>query len=402
MLMVSRIYTRFLEHCRGVNVDSRWQFLQPDQDSRLVEGDLSPALTSLRREFGTEDLLKAGILVRNNDQHNLNTKLTTEDRILIVLRDSQRKPFDILTSAGTLQRRVPILAVQHDIHTQRGLAATDRRLFVTSSIEDSVLVRSLGLSAVPATCMDHLQGANFRKLLAMTDGFSDRSDFFHAVLVGCNLTEGICEIPANVAAVARDFGQAKRYLKMPRLAVSLWWPSDEEMNNLDYRRRVGNVAGICELLKRVKLLHDIEEFSDPSKSPSREPTYGKALQNLLTAQEKKRRMIRDPFQATTVRDAQEAHEQQVDRAILDPLVDSAMASGDLSVRALRLGIAHESRILHRMLPEVHDAQAKNAETGDGDQINFLSDPDWKRFEASMNMTVRLVMAEARLRKINRS
>jgi hypothetical protein len=68
---------------------------------------------------------------------------------------------------------------------------------------------------------------------------------------------------------------------------------------------------------------------------------------------------------------------------------------DLAGRAIGFQLAHASRVLHNMLPDIHEAQARSLEGGGRPSLDFLSDIGWKRYQTVMDMVTRLVREEAR-------
>ena len=399
--MSAQIYTALIEQCECLTLGDRWPFVRAEQDSRLMPSDGAEVLESLTTQFDVEDLLEAGIVVQTDDQTGLNPKLTGEDRTLIVLRNVQQQPFDIVTSTGTLLDHAPVLASLDDTPTLNVLGAAQRQLFVAATIQDTAVLRSLGLPAAVATYMDRLPDRLLQKLLAMADDYTSCCDIsIHIVLIGCDLTAGTYGLPPNIAAVASNLAQAKRFLEMPGLAISVWWPSVDEINNLEMRRRACSVKLVREFFQRGTTLRDVEEFADPSKPPSREPTYAGALEDFLAAEAQCREHPNSERDSEKAREALDTYVQQVDRVISGPLFDSAVRLPDLSRRSLRLQLAHASRVLHRMMPRVHDAQARSLEGYGRDPIDFMSDGSWKRFQMMMDMVIRLVREEARLRKNN--
>jgi hypothetical protein len=265
-------------------------------------------------------------------------------------------------------------------------------------MQDTILLRALGLPSATATLIGGLQGKNLKALLSRIDSFAETSNLVQVILVGCDLVAEKLAISSRMVTVANYLAQAKRYFEKPGLAVSVWWPSSEEIHRLESLRRLRSGELIVKLLMQSSELRDVDEFLDPSKLPEQGVTFASTLEDVLKAEADSRLHSYSDCFAEKVREASKKYMQRVDSGVFEPLVQSAMNSRDPSLRAVRLQVAHVCKMLLQATLGVHTAQARSAEAIGGDQINFLPDASWKCFQALTDTMTKLIREEMRIRK----
>ena len=159
--MNTEIYEHLLECCHRPTLGSRWSFITIDPDSGILTVEPPTILISLRNAFSLDELIEAKVAVNTEEDVKLNPVLITSDKLLVVLRDSEGQPFDVVTSSGTLHEHIPLFAVARDRMILGLYQSKRRRVFAVSTIEEMILYRSLQL---PATLMDGLERLTGRSL----------------------------------------------------------------------------------------------------------------------------------------------------------------------------------------------------------------------------------------------
>jgi hypothetical protein len=112
--MNTEIYEHLLACCHRPTLGSRWPFIVTDPDSGILNVEPPAILVSLRHTFELDELIEAKVAFQTEDEIKLNPALITSDRLLVVLRDLEGRPFDVVTSSGTLHEHIPLFAVARD------------------------------------------------------------------------------------------------------------------------------------------------------------------------------------------------------------------------------------------------------------------------------------------------
>ncbi|MEK6253237.1 MAG: hypothetical protein N2B05_00935, partial [Gemmatimonadales bacterium] len=163
----AQIYRRLLEACPEGPSPAGWELLPPDPDLRAGPANPAEILPALVGEFTTEDLQQAGVVTCAGGTPVIHPRLTEGGAALLVVRNAQQVPLNIITPGGCLRAEIPLLQAWLDERTRQGARRAGSRLFGVVSMDDVAVLRRLGLGAAPITDLDILSPAGLRRLGAM-------------------------------------------------------------------------------------------------------------------------------------------------------------------------------------------------------------------------------------------
>ena len=420
----AEIYASFSERCPGIQFEGDWRFLHPDDDCRFADDETGELIEHLQEEFETDQLLASRLVVRaDNEQLHLNPRLLTEDRLFVVLRNAQHQIFDIFTSAGSLSGRRTLLLLRQDAAAKEAIAS-QRRMFLTPSMADVVLFRSLGLAATCAADVVGLSRHGLQRLLWLVggnsygpiprepiqfswegqylineSGYLGRSENapieFELVLCAFSLYTHSREIPADIAPAARHLAHAETYLSISWDGVAVWWPTVDEMSNLAYRLELQEPDLLRDYLTQEHEFCGVEHFTDPSRPPASTDTFVDALEKLDQAFLDAEQHYPSECYLEKEREAFAKYESELEKTMIRPLLDSAIALHNPSIRPLRAQLAHVSKMLHLMMPRMHYAQKKQLHAGVG---GVFPGESLKNIRSLTELMIKLVKEEHGLRK----
>jgi hypothetical protein len=420
----AEIYERFCQGCPGIQFQGAWSFLHPDDDCRYVNDDTNDLIERLQQEFEADQLLASKLLVRGDgEQLCLNPRLLTGDRLFVVLRNAKRQIFDLITSTGSLSGRQSLLLLRQDSITERVIGNT-QRMFLTSSMVDVLLFRSLGLAA---TCTADVIGSGregLQRLLWLVGGHSDgpiqrkpcqftwegriminktgnigldghEPYEFAIVICAFSLHSFSRQIPADIASVARHLAQAETYLAIEWEQLSVWWPTVHEMSNLAYRQELQDPDLLRGYLTGEHEFFGVQHFLDPSCPPASPDTLIHALEKLDRALLDGERHSDSHHYLEKEREALADYEAQLEKTMIRPLLDSAIALSDPSIRPLRAQLAQVAKMVHMMMPRMHRVQKQLQHATAGD---VFPDKSLKKIKELTELMIKLVKGEHALRK----
>ena len=413
------MYEHVLTCCSRPDLGRPWSFVDVDPDAGVLDIEPQALLVSLRSEFGDDALVKAKTVIRTDETVDLNPVLVTENRTLVVLRDSNGRASDIMTSAGTLKHRVPLFAVVQDHFTQKMLGAKDARLYAVSSAAEFVLFRSLKLPATLTKGLDRLSAFGLEMLLQLLDGAGNEQlstrgldgklvresecdasrraiaevPGFTLVLVAYNLIAGEKRIPANVFSVARRLAGAAHYLDLEWETPLVWWPGDKDRRDLEFRRQIRSAGLVWWFFKNLKSFYEIDQFTSPSHLPTRNDSLAVSEQKLLTAQRNARLGQGGEYRQRKYEESFDEFVESIDRQFTKPLLKSAEASENLAVRALRLQLATVGRASLMAMPSLQAAIEDRLRSNPAADGGFLPKETWEDMKALSNQMLQIIREE---------
>jgi hypothetical protein len=419
----TEIYERFTQMCPGVQLPADWDFLPVDENCRFVTDSIDEVVELLQQEFEADRLLESRLLVRAEDEQlGLSPRLLTEDQLFFLLRNEQGQIFDIITSAGSLSRRYVLCLLRQDVVTQRALDIHER-IFLVFSMVDVLLLRSLGLAAMHAAEMANLGLDGFKRLLWLVGGHSmgsirregtrfsweekltilksgcvthqDDHHEFEVVICAFSLSSFSRKIPAGIASVARHLAHAEKYLDIHFDALFTWWPTEDEMSNLEFKSGLCDPSLLRDYLAEEHEFFGVEQFTDPSQPPDRADTFVRALEDLLRAFDEGERNFTSEHYCEKEREAYAKYEAVLDEKITKPILESALALSEPSIRPVRAQLAHVSKMLHLKMPRMHFLQKSRQHAGS--KVSF-PDELLKEIKTLTELMIKLVKEEHSLYK----
>lgn len=416
------IYRRLFRRGSSPELDSRWQFVQPSRRFGFLEVDPQQTVASLLEDFDEEKLLRSRVAIRTDDELSLNPMLVTDDRLAVRISD-----FDLVTSDGALVHTAPLFAMDQDLTTYSNCVGAERFLFLVGSMQEYLLFDSLGIAASPTSHLGRLGCRGLQILLHLVDGISEgpirrepasppgfrfeldgylgpeetRPPTMCPVFVGYELISRRRGFTTETLCALQRLFNAEQYLKIRFDQLCVWWPTDDEIRDLEFRRGMSDVGLIKDFFCNLKSLYTIENFRKFLRRERNTDPFVRSLENLLSAQgeaqeHSEMRYYREKNEAAFAK-----YEEQVDQNCFKPLVESAMNSNDLRIRNLRLNQAHVSRLIQLGMPSIYGAQSQRLKVNAGDERELIPEAKWKQMERLLDVSAKLTREETRIRSRSR-
>jgi len=291
------------------------------------------------------------------------------------------------------------------------------------SMHEYLLFDSLGLAASPTTYLDRLGRRGIQTMLYLVDGVSEGPitrepafppglRFAHDGYIGREEARPalMCAVFAGYELISRRRGftgetlgalqrlfNAQQYLDVDFDQLYVWWPTDDEILDLEFRCRMSDVGLIKDFFCNLESLYTIEGFYEFLRRGRNTDPLVKSLENLLIAYDKAQDYPEMSLYRTKKATALPKYSEQVDRTIFEPLVESAMSSNDLRIRNLRLQLAHVSRMIQLGMPSTYSALAHRQESINADETELFPEAKWKQMERLLDTSVKLNREETRIR-----
>lgn len=425
------IYDRLVEASSIYALPEAWQWLRVNRNCRQLN-DAAEVFRDLTGRFPAEDLLESGVAQERDGDLVINPALAADEPGFIVLRDDSGHAFDVATAGGCLYGRVPALTMHNDSDTGKVLQTSENSvMYAAFSMADTILLRSLGVAVAPAVLLETLNLARLQRLLHLVDGeacgdvpktvvhlstdepeqrridYSGRlaggGDAFELVLLACSMTALAADIPESLSRVARHLANAERYLKFSWSGISVWYATQSELANMQYRRCLRSADALRRYLLTNRANYPLKSFQRPGPPTIKVPTPAETYFTLMKNAMKKPQPDRGDFLFPR-EDPQEArrnYQRFVDEQFVQPFVEQALRSSDPEDRALFIQMAVASRLFHGVMPATYDVLAQSAEDMHRNGGSFLPPEVLKQLESLGGQFPKLVREHARLRKERR-
>src|SRR4051794_17495062 len=145
------IFEIVLKHCPIALVQAWVKPLPKSSGARSGTRNPEQLMADLLRRFSMEQLRTAGVLAPRRDgaADTLHPDLASPEKKFVLLRSGNR-PLDLVLNTGCAGQKGPaVLGVSRDQDFQAALEKV-HSIFITSSIEDLILLRAHGLPASTA------------------------------------------------------------------------------------------------------------------------------------------------------------------------------------------------------------------------------------------------------------
>ena len=390
----ARIYEAVLQHCSPIAFGPPWDIVTPDKDCFRFEASAEDVAQSLLAKFDAQILLQSKVMMRSSDDNlTLNPQLISEDRNVIALRDRQNVVIDIITSRGNCRGSIPFFAMLEDAKMRQAAEQKNNTLFVVFSFQDLMLLRSLGISVTLASDLQLLNCNGLDLFATVTDAkfFADPSwlnrrklpaPVYDSVRPEGNLGSLLeshyplrlifvagsvflpnCDIPPALTEIARHLTDAERYCKLRFSDVHVWWLSSEEVANLVFRQRLGDVKVIREFFSVVSWRgYRIADFVDPSSPPPRsdpKPDLCKTIGELIKISSQR------PLNSDRERQYSKlktTYDTIVDQELFRPMIEMALATEHPEEMNKQVVLAQLYKQLHTMQSLIETAMVGSGKT----------------------------------------
>jgi hypothetical protein len=149
----------FISLCGPWSLPEPWECLTTDPWAIRGPSDPAAALAEMISRHGEQSVIDSKLAVKNDaGQVVLQPLLAQPDAGFVVVRDSVTRAYrDLITNAGcVISPHPPILEVLADKQAQDAFHRQQRRVLLTATLVDAVVLRALGLAAVPIVGLDNL------------------------------------------------------------------------------------------------------------------------------------------------------------------------------------------------------------------------------------------------------
>ena len=142
----------YLSQCRPYRLPPPWDVVTTDRQAYVGPASIEELSRKLLEDHSERELVEAGLFRREADgTATLHSGLATPDATLVALISrTSDTVIDLLTEEGcVISRRTTLLSILRDCTTRHVLNTGNPQLFLTGGLQDSILLRSMGLAAVP-------------------------------------------------------------------------------------------------------------------------------------------------------------------------------------------------------------------------------------------------------------
>jgi hypothetical protein len=379
-------------------------FIKPVKGACRSPADPPQALAVLVEKFGESALIEAGVAVRSHaGLLQFSPALARPGTPFVVLYgDADNQPYCLVTSAGCLGHdSPPLFAALEDRHTTVCRRKSENGcIYVCATIDDVILLRSLGLAATIVTGLTEPNWKVFQVLgRQFSDGLSDQYDDEESDNIGTvagvqpprdvpelnwnDISEEDIEAEAlSPDTAGEDDEDDEDEFGLDELSITFvaWSPSRLELGmpsciadaekycrdldaNFEMFLRMGTwlpteadlallkfaiALKTTKLLKKKMLLSFRNSCYSPLKgklprAPSLPVDYGDAVGRLLGPAADDKAMIPSPDKPHAL---WQCAQQLLERDVVQPIVNQALRTPDRIEGTLTLGLAELSRIFH--------------------------------------------------------
>ncbi|MFH1267445.1 MAG: hypothetical protein ABIK89_17110 [Planctomycetota bacterium] len=376
------IYARLAELGEPYALPKAWSSVKVDPNCRQL-ADAAAAFRSLEEAFSAEDLETSGVAQQVDGQLVPSPRLAAGEAGFVVLRNDEGEPFDVATAQGCLYGGPPPLRMHLDRTTKEALKAAGGPskcgvMYGCFSMADTVLVRSLGLAAVPAAGLDPLSLVGLQRLLWLVGGRATRDvakvqvrlcrdepgdpatdtavkpqnapPAFFLLLVAGSLARLTADVPEALAPVARGLTAATVHLGFEWQGISVWHPTADELATIDYRRKILAAKAVRRFVLNRQTAFPLKAFLEPGPPKVQTPAKPSLARMYLDQLDRLNRDPRDP--GADPEEDRRRYEELVDRLFVRPLLDRALETKDLDDRALSTHAAMLARVYHQIAPQL--------------------------------------------------
>ena len=349
-----RVLSQFVAQCEPVRFGPPWDGLRCERQTLCALPDAERVLAHLRDEWDESDLVQSGLLRRRHDEVAIARRLTSEGPFMVLRAAQRKRPYEIVGDRGNLTYRgLPVLDSLDDYQIREHLLASQGSLFVTTEIWDAAILRALGLAATTAA---GLVGASLAQLEELSERFGWQSDSpdqdtdgsskdrLRLVLVGWSVRSMELIAPSRLSELTQQLLSVEHSMQYDLQDVGIWIPVESDLErahffierNEFHRVRDTFVLSTCDTCRSLASLSEL----------SAEPTeFVEALRRLRTVTE-------DELSSHSPRAALKTFESAVNRELVEPMLDHALATKDPYRRNLTVMAADISRMFFHLMPDM--------------------------------------------------
>jgi hypothetical protein len=378
-------------------LDPPWDFLREVPACRRFVHSPDELLVRLRQRCSDEDLRASRLFVADAGQLAWAAPFVPWEPEFLVLRSGagDEETRELATRAGCRSGVSALQAFRQDTQLQTALTEREPVIYAVSSLAEIALLRSLGLPAWPLCLLARL---NYRELRDLWNFVrrdcspSNQNQASHApilYLVAGSLIGINAERPAELTSVAERIDGLIEHLgfRGPR-DIKIWWPNPAELAGLAYRMNLREPQLLQQFFRRTNwFTYDVHSFVE-GKTPRRRSPSPSILIALNRILEHPRR---ETAHVNHRREALGEFRRHLERDLVRPLLEEALAVPDPRRRALAFQLGNTFRELLALMPEIHTIRW-------GDAFEMMANPEgvtqqttqWECLESLTNQVVRLI------------
>ena len=333
--------------------------------------DLESATGTLIEEFGVDVLSACEILEPEEEEClRINAEFGQATGPMIAMSLDKPDSFRLLTQqSASISQPLPLVSVLRDLTTRRRLKRRSGILFLTQTVGETAVLRTLGLPATPAgplQCLNSRELTDLAATLRKTRRLfkDDRNAELTPVLAGWQ-PGGLSALQQSwVHDLAHFLGRASKSLNVDFGDIAVWQPTEAERDELEFVIRSGGLGSLW-----TAVLNSLENSSyavegfDASEIERRErpPDWRQALQRVrgLIDQEAEHG-VANPQLAECL----EVFSDLIDRDLVKPIYDLSERARDPLQKSLLVHAAETTRTLQLQSPGIHRLLSTLAVGGD--------------------------------------
>ena len=346
----SAIYKQLLKLCPPPPQIDWYALPHATADVRTGAADPAQVLQVLRAKYSVKQLRTAGVLVTPKGQdtgEQLHPDLSSPQKLWIAITSILEEVIDLVGENGRLRSAAPtlFLAAAHDKSFRKALSE-EPTCFVTFSVADMAILRSLNLPACTATGLHQLTRGDlehFRKLTGdeRDDAEEVPTDSHPAIesliLVGWSVARLAMEEPPGLQAVADHWRCLCQHFEMQCADAQIWRPTADDIRALRFIvPHAGQSKDITETIRQQASASSVPLVEIP---PQAEVSLSTAYEILLrtAAKDYCRPQLPEQFQSLS---------DLVTRKFTSPLIAAAESNFNRLQANTQLIVAQLSHELH--------------------------------------------------------
>lgn len=347
-----------VDSTRALAPPEAWGFLNRVPSVRQLTDDGSMLLSFFGEDYTDEELEAARVFVpaRNNELCLSPILGGAESSFLILRRDQEGPPFDLVSQAGSLTTDDPPAFHSCEDHLTRTRSGRKKRILVGFSDLDVAVLRMLSLPCVPAGGLAHMNGQQVRRMLDVRINRNGSAqgrielapvcrDDYHLVLVAWQVAEIRNEIPNGLHEVISHLRKAEDVYECETGEhVGVWKPQASDWNQIESAVEFADRALIRRLVWKsvARSTSSLRRFEKATTTPQFDYCADRIA--LLEAIERARVIGRHTKEVAM---RLEAFDRSFDKTVVDTIVRDAMSTFDSIDRSLRLAAADLMQQWHR-------------------------------------------------------
>jgi hypothetical protein len=347
------IYARILSLCSEfLPFSAPWDFIQAGSNVRGPVADSSAAVAELHRDYSSQELLDAGVVLPDaTESPRLAPGLTRPGGAVIAIHGADPGvPAALLTDKGCVPDTR--LALEWSLEDPATVAGVRDHgcVYAAGSVRDAALLAALGLPATVGCGLERMSpwlraGHLSREVAPDPDPTGASAGPQRpplTCLVAWSVEDLEIEVPEPIGAAIKYLRSARTHVGLPVDRFRVWEPSFIDLESWRFALGLRNPEMFGEWL--AARLRDGSELGALDEGVgAREPEYVETLAEFV------HELTEADRPNFGLEKARNAHHRSINQELVEPLLRWGLTGGP-TVKTAAVHVAHAARILHSITP----------------------------------------------------